>query len=62
MKRVKRDQHKRAYRRGYISGIRGHGSQTCPYSGSSKRLDWIEGWQAGRSAGHVAGFRGSEVA
>lgn len=59
MKRVKRDPNKRAFRRGYISAIRGHGSQTCPFTESKKRMEWIEGWQAGRTSEHVAGLRTS---
>jgi ribosome modulation factor len=56
MMRKKRDQQKRAQTRGYVVGLRGHGSQLCPFSTSKRRSDWLEGWRVGHGE-HVQGFR-----
>lgn len=56
MSRRKCDQEKRAKNRGYVAGLKGHGSHLCPFETSKRRIDWLEGWRIGHGE-HVQGFR-----
>jgi len=55
MRRAKRDKTERAYKLGYIQGLRGHAKERCPYQESVKRGEWMGGWREGH-ASHVAGY------
>ena len=56
MKRSKRTQ-ERAYKKGYIQGLKGHSQELCPFNSDlTRRADWLGGWRKGR-AEYTAGYR-----
>lgn len=56
MKRAKRA-NGRAYKKGYIQGLKGHSDTLCPFSSDlSKRGEWLGGWRKGH-AEYLAGYR-----
>ncbi|MBV1910067.1 MAG: ribosome modulation factor [Kangiellaceae bacterium] len=50
MKRQKRDRFERAHNKGYNAGICGKASETCPFTVTDVKEQWLGGWRAGRSA------------
>jgi ribosome modulation factor len=56
MKRAKRDTTERAFRLGYIQGLKGHAKEACPFHATEKRGLWMGGWREGH-ASYVAGYR-----
>ncbi|TPE51315.1 ribosome modulation factor [Maribrevibacterium harenarium] len=48
MKKMKRDQHLRAYVRGYRAGMAGRSKALCEQCGANARQDWLAGWREGR--------------
>jgi len=55
MKRAKRDKTTRAYKKGYVQGLRGHAKERCPFFDSDQRGQWMGGWREGH-ASHVQGY------
>jgi len=49
MRRQKRDLASRAFRRGYLAGVSGRSSESCPHESDSQRQQWLSGWREGRS-------------
>ncbi|MEK9807054.1 MAG: ribosome modulation factor [Halieaceae bacterium] len=49
MKRSKRDMSKRAFEKGYQTGLAGRSSDICPHSEGPQRLSWLQGWREGRT-------------
>jgi len=49
MKRSKRDMSKRAFERGYQTGLSGRSSEFCPHSDGQQRFNWMQGWREGRA-------------
>ena len=57
MKRQKRDMDSRAYDRGYLAGVSGRSSDSCPHENEQQRVNWLSGWREGRAA-HWDGMTG----
>lgn len=49
MKRSKRDMTKRAFERGYQTGLSGRSSDICPHEDGPQRFSWMQGWREGRA-------------
>ena len=47
MRRRKRDMNSRAYERGYLAGLNGRSSESCPHTQEEHRINWIRGWREG---------------
>lgn len=54
MRRAKRDTSARAFKLGYMQGIKGHPKE-CPFQETTKRGEWMGGWRVGH-AYYVAGY------
>lgn len=58
MKTHKREKNNSAYVHGFVSGVRGHSLEICPYvSDINLRAAWLGGWREGRTQ-HFEGFTG----
>jgi len=59
MHRTKRNRDVRAFRKGYVQGARGHGTELCPFQVGTKRGEWLGGWRMGH-ASFVLGYRNDD--
>ena len=50
MKRQKRDKFQRAHSKGYNAGICGKHSDSCPFTATDIKEQWLGGWREARSA------------
>lgn len=55
MRTTKRDTSTRAFKLGYMQGIKGHAKEGCPFHETTKRGEWMGGWRVGH-AYYVAGY------
>ena len=48
MRRQKREKQRRAFTRGYRSGLHGKSRDDCPFHDEVCRQSWLNGWRNGR--------------